>query len=108
MEFWLLAAHVPNDANRELEPGVSLPSILVRACLTEIDPDDLKAIADHDGFVSLSPASYCPLVVNLWLGRNPLNDLPQQFCGVGALDYLPPRLADCGPTNFAHLVRGHA
>ena len=94
VELGLLAARVENDADRELEPVVSLPSILVRASYADNDPNDLKAIADHDGFVSLPPASYCPLVVNFWLGRNPLNDLPQQFCGVGALDYLPPRLVE--------------
>ena len=76
MKLNIFAACVANDANRELEPVVSLPSILVRACHTDDDPNNLKAIADHDGFVSLPPASYCPLVVNFWLGRNLLNDLP--------------------------------
>ena len=104
MELELLPARVESDADRELEPVVSLPSVLVRAGLMEIDPNNLEAIADHDGFVSLPPASYFPLVVNFWLGRNPLNDLPQQFCGVGPLDYLPPRLVDCNPTIFAYLV----
>ena len=67
MELELLSARVESDADRELEPVVSLPSVLVRAGLTDIDPNDLKAIADHDGFVSLPPASYCPFVVNFWL-----------------------------------------
>ena len=109
MELDNFAACVENDADRELEPLVSLPSILVWAGLAEnVNPNNLKAIADHEGFVSLSPASYCPLVVNIWLGGNPLNDLQQQFFGVGALYYLPPRLVDCGPTDFGHLVCRHA
>ena len=77
MELDNFAACVENDADRDLEFLVSLSSILVWAGLAEINPNNLKAIADHEGFVSLSPASYCPLVVNIWLGADRSSEISE-------------------------------